>query len=226
MEELKCSYGCGADGKFRLKNGKYCCKSKPYRCVKFNEWKVVNSKKRICVGDIRHNLQIIDILRDNDGIIKKFKCKCLKCEVIKTIRRSKFGTTKSCGCMKGKKGKLSFRFKGYEGLSGSKWGTYARNAHFRNITFQVSIEDAWNKLVKQEFKCKISNVPIFLKGRGGTASLDRINNKIGYTIDNIHWVHKKINQIKMDMSTKEFIDWCKLVAEYNKDMTECELKTI
>lgn len=33
---------------------------------------------------------------------------------------------------------------------------------------------------------------------------------------NVHWVHKKINQIKMDMNMQEFIELCKKVSNENK----------
>lgn len=49
-----------------------------------------------------------------------------------------------------------------------------------------------------------------------TASLDRINSSIGYTIDNVQWVHKKINMMKMDLSQEEFINYCRLVVKNNE----------
>lgn len=38
--------------------------------------------------------------------------------------------------------------------------------------------------------------------------------KIHYTINNVQWVHKKINTIKMDLSQEKFINWCKLVNNF------------
>ncbi|PWR40836.1 hypothetical protein DK292_16220, partial [Listeria monocytogenes] len=37
----------------------------------------------------------------------------------------------------------------------------------------------------------------------------------GYTIDNVQWVHKKINIIKWHLSQKEFLYWCNLAANKN-----------
>jgi hypothetical protein len=56
----------------------------------------------------------------------------------------------------------------------------------------------------------------------GTASLDRIDSKLGYNINNIQWVHKDVNTIKWDLSHDKFIEICQIItervknAEYNK----------
>jgi len=42
-----------------------------------------------------------------------------------------------------------------------------------------------------------------------TASLDRIDSTKGYTLDNIQWVHKTLNRLKMNLDNQEFIEWCK-----------------
>lgn len=49
----------------------------------------------------------------------------------------------------------------------------------------------------------------------GNASLDRIDNTKGYVAGNIQWVHKAINLMKLDLVQKDFINWCKKVAENN-----------
>lgn len=40
------------------------------------------------------------------------------------------------------------------------------------------------------------------------ASLDRINPSIGYTKDNIRWVHKRANFIKGNLEDGELLQWC------------------
>ena len=44
-----------------------------------------------------------------------------------------------------------------------------------------------------------------------TASLDRIDSNLDYIEGNVQWVHKRVNAMKSDMSTKEFLEWCTLV---------------
>ena len=48
-----------------------------------------------------------------------------------------------------------------------------------------------------------------------TASLDRIDSKLGYILGNIQWVHKQINEMKMDLAEVDFLRWVKIIAEYH-----------
>lgn len=48
----------------------------------------------------------------------------------------------------------------------------------------------------------------------GTASLDRIDNKLGYTKDNIQWVYRSVNFMKNELDQNEFIEICKQIAEH------------
>jgi hypothetical protein len=75
-------------------------------------------------------------------------------------------------------------------------------------------------LEKQNYKCVLTDRPIkgYVKFKGQqeqTMSLDRIDNNKGYVEDNVQWVHKILQPIKMGMSEKEFLEWCGLVANYN-----------
>jgi hypothetical protein len=168
----------------------------------------------IYIGDIRNSLKLIEKLPD-----KRFKCLCLICNKEHTIQRDKFGRDKSCGCERIKSGKNNHLFTGYEELHGAKWSSYIRNAKKRNIKFNISIEYAWSLYISQNRLCSISKLPIYFWKTSGkkqaTASLDRINNSIGYIEGNVHWVHKDINQIKMDMDLLDFINLCKIVAQNN-----------
>lgn len=169
----------------------------------------------IKVGDKRFCLTLIDKVGTQK--ITHFICRC-DCGREKKISRAKFGITKSCGCRRTTLGDNHFRWTGCSGIQGSIWCQYVRNANVRNIPFKISIQDGWNIFEKQNHKCAISGVEIkFGKRRNKnkvetTASLDRIDNSKGYLLNNVHWVHKKINQIKMDMSLLEFLNWCKIVT--------------
>ena len=173
------------------------------------------------IGDKKYNLQILEIIKENNRI-SKYLCVC-DCGNHKTITRNKFGITKTCGCRQTVKGSLHRKWKGYNSLQGGIWYQYIRNANKRNIPFNLAIEDAWDIFDKQNNKCALSGLDIKFGKRGKsknrietTASLDRINNDIGYIKENIQWVHKKINQIKMDLSTEEFIELCRRVVNENK----------
>lgn len=112
-------------------------------------------------------------------------------------------------------GKNNIKFTGYEEISGQLWSSYRCNAERRNIIFDINIKDVWELFLRQNKKCSISNIDIFF-GKTNTsertASLDRIDSKKGYTIDNVHWVHKDINKMKMNLDMEKFINLCKIVS--------------
>ncbi len=45
-----------------------------------------------------------------------------------------------------------------------------------------------------------------------TASLDRIDSRLGYEPGNIQWVHKDVNQMKWHLSNDRFIEVCRAVV--------------
>ena len=177
--------------------------------------------KKINIGDIRQNLKLLEVLPNKiNKNHTRFICECLLCGNKADIPRNKWGKQKSCGCIMRITGENNRFFRGYKEIHKGKWETYVRNAKKRNIDFDVSIEYAYDIFQKQNKKCAITKEPIYFWESATikrcTASLDRIDNNKGYIEGNIHWVHKKINQIKMDMDLQEFIQWCEKVVETNK----------
>lgn len=92
-----------------------------------------------------------------------------------------------------------------------------------NYEFDLDGEFLWSLFLKQNRKCAISGIEIGFPKAWGikskteiTASLDRINSAGGYTKNNVQWVHKRINTMKMHMIDKEFIEICKRVARHNQ----------
>lgn len=95
------------------------------------------------------------------------------------------------------------------------------NAEKRNYSWEISREDLEFLLIKQNFKCALSGVDIIIATKATndkrgqtTISLDRKDSSIGYTIDNIQWVHKRINLMKNKFPDKEFLEWCSIISDY------------
>jgi len=42
--------------------------------------------------------------------------------------------------------------------------------------------------------------------------MDRIDNDLGYTKENIQWVHKDVNAMKSNFKEKYFLKICKLIV--------------
>lgn len=117
--------------------------------------------------------------------------------------------------------------KGTQELSGSMVNGYRTNAALRNLTFNVTAQFLVDLFNSQAGKCALSGVVISLPRRFkvkkdgrtrvvryGDASLDRIDNAIGYEPWNVWWVHKDINRIRSDFSVSEFRRLCRLVSDH------------
>lgn len=140
------------------------------------------------------------------------KCDCGKIHYAKTNCLLK-GNIKSCGCLKNRKGSENPQWRGYEEIGKRFWRRYVNNAKQRGIEFNITIEEIWDLINKQNFICCLSGEEISFKEE--TASLDRIDSNGGYNLNNIQWVHKDVNKMKMYFNENYFLDLCYLVT--NKD---------
>lgn len=138
-------------------------------------------------------------------------CKC-HCGKEKEVRIAHLinGNTVSCGCKHHKTKKDSLAWKGHEEVSGDFMGIMRRNSKKRQNEFEITAEDVWNQYVLQDKKCYFTGLDI--KFNNG-ASVDRIDNKIGYTKTNIRIVHKDINYMRRILADDKFIEYCKLIAK-------------
>lgn len=126
----------------------------------------------------------------------------------------------SCGCHS--KESCRFQYKGYERISGAYWNRCKKGAVRRDLPFSITLEYAWNILVEQDFKCSLTDIPLqidphlyYKNGIKQTASIDRINNDLGYIEGNIQWVHKDINWMKQDFTQEEFIQYAEMIVIKN-----------
>lgn len=109
------------------------------------------------------------------------------------------------------------RWKGYGEISGDFYSSIIRGAKSRKIEFNVSIEELWDLFLRQDRRCTLTGQQIYLSssrrvGRS-TASLDRIDSMAGYTLDNVQWLHKDVNIMKLDFSQEYFIKLCCAIAK-------------
>jgi hypothetical protein len=159
-------------------------------------------------------------------------CKC-DCSTIgrRALKDLLTGKSKNCGCLRGPRLKSIASvqrenhpcFKGYGEIHAHIWSSYKANAKQRNIPFEITIEQAWELFLKQNRTCSISGIPIkFANSRelyvAKTASLDRIDSTKGYSIDNIHWVHKEINFMKHKCPLDKFFEWCRMIIKYQDEL--------
>lgn len=160
-------------------------------------------------------------------------CECGKtCSILGThLKQGKIG---SCGCDR-KKGNAHNLWQGYGEISGNFWHNHivrsANGSKGKRAALELSItkEYAWNLFLSQNRKCALSGIiltfPFMTKDKSYTASLDRIDSRLGYVEGNVQWVHKDINLMKNKFNNNYFISVCKLISENNTDKV-CEIKSI
>lgn len=113
-------------------------------------------------------------------------------------------------------------YQGYKLLSKSYVSRLHSSAIDRNIQFKVTPEQIYKKLIDQNFKCALSGVEIIVvpnysrNASKQNASLDRIDSNKDYTIDNIQWIHKDLQSMKMTKTDEHFINWCHIISNYQK----------
>ena len=95
------------------------------------------------------------------------------------------------------------RYPKYKKTIGYKFGEYKHSANKTNKIFNLTKEEFknfWNK------PCHYCNSEI------DTIGLDRVDNNIGYVIENIVSCCIRCNKMKKDMDYKQFIELCRLIA--------------
>jgi hypothetical protein len=94
-----------------------------------------------------------------------------------------------------------------------------KHAQGLGVECKVNAEYLHNLFIKQNERCSISGIKLIFRTKPNeqqTASLDRIDGKLGYVENNVRWIHKALQKMKQNMDTESFIDWCITIAEYNK----------
>lgn len=127
------------------------------------------------------------------------------------------GRIKSCSCQRFKSGPTHVLWTGHGDITGAFWASVTANAKNRKIELGITIEEAWDKFLKQDKRCAFTGeILTFSKGvkHDGTASLDRVDSSKPYSPDNVQWIHKTLNYIKRDLSDEEFFGWCRKIATY------------
>lgn len=113
---------------------------------------------------------------------------------------------------------------GYMEISGIYWKSILERCNKKNMQCDISLEYIWNMFIEQKGRCKLSGLLLkFPKNKredrkNSTASLDRIDSLQGYIKSNVQWVHKDINQMKLDQKEDYFIEICEKI--YNHSLTK------
>ncbi|QIG69907.1 HNH endonuclease protein [Rhizobium phage RHph_I3_11] len=144
-----------------------------------------------------------------------YKCSCGNEKILQqALVRS--GNTKSCGCLS-KKVKADKRLPdNYSEVTAIILG-YKRHANSRKYSWCLSRDFVEDLIKKDCHYCKSppSNLKKTKNSIGGLKynGIDRVNNSLGYTTENVVPCCNICNRAKMSLSYDEFINWVKRLAE-------------
>lgn len=103
-----------------------------------------------------------------------------------------------------------------------RWNIFLQQNKYRKIEINITKTYVKKLFKQQNGLCALSKIPIYFCSsrqknmlQFNTASLDRIDSSKGYIKGNVQWVHKWVNNMKLDFSMQEFIQFCKQIAEHN-----------
>lgn len=200
--------------------------------IDYSHFKYIKYRKKEnpnLINEVFNKLTVLEVFYEKTGTKKrkmaKFSCSCgghKICRLDSVIN----GRIKSCGCMSKRRecmdGSNNPAFKGVKEVPNCWIMNYKHGAKRRNIKWDITIEQVYELLKKQEFKCALTDELLYF-GRirvylETNASIDRIDSNKGYEINNIQIVTKNINIMKQTVSQDEFIRCCKLVSKkFDKD---------
>lgn len=168
-------------------------------------------------GNRYNKLVVIKRLTSTRDGSRLYLCQCDCGKQVSVTGRHlnrKNNTIGSCGCLKYRKGKDHPDWKGVGDISGDWWSTrVVRSGSLRkHLHSDITKEYAWDLFLKQDRRCHFTGLSLEIHEKG-SASLDRIDNTIGYVEGNVRWVHKDINFMRRVYEDDYFIEMCKLVAD-------------
>jgi dCMP deaminase len=191
------------------KKGKLDC-----GCVTGNRLKDL---KTVLTGKRSGKLLAIKWLR-SENYRNIWLCKC-DCGRYTEIMASNFNfRTESCGKCTGEYSTKYMNNRQNE-IPNYLWKNILEGAQLRDFEFNITPDFLWDLFLKQNGKCKLTGraIQFNTKSTKNTASLDRVDSKVGYIESNVQWVHKDVNIIKNRFDEDYFVKICEDVYTNRKD---------
>jgi hypothetical protein len=101
------------------------------------------------------------------------------------------------------------------------WHRLEGAASDRDLEFSIDPMWASDLLDEQDWRCALTGWPLSfsekMHHKGTTASLDRIDNSVGYVVGNVQWLHKDVNWLKSSFSQEELLHLCRSITDYSRN---------
>ena len=175
------------------------------------------------LGLVFGTLTVIEEAGCDRGGNARWRCRCV-CgkETVVLGRHLRTGCTTSCGCF-ARRLTSERKWAGHGEISGYYWNSVKRNAEQRSLDLAITIEQAWNLFLQQGRQCALSGIALSFARclryhhDTQTASLDRKDSSLGYTVSNSQWVHKDVNFLKGAFPESRFVELCQLVSRHQEE---------
>lgn len=177
-----------------------------YKIPRINMWGIIQPNQQF--GWLT-TIKVVE-KRKNGALKWLCKCRCGK-EVYQLTadlkKKNKTNRAKSCGCYR--KTHRNSKWNGYCDISGTLISDLKHRSKKKKMDMDIDAKFLWDLFIKQDKKCAISGLDIKINK---TASVDRIDSLKGYTKNNIWWVHRDVNKIKMDLPLSRLIELCEIIT--------------
>jgi hypothetical protein len=181
---------------------------------------IISKRQEVPIGAVFGNLVVV--AEKNKTYRKNSKayaylCRCT-CGRSAVAEASKLlgGRATACQVCKREKGSKNARWNGCGEISGSCWNRVKANAKVRKLSLNVTIQNVWDLFLHQNRKCALTGTPLVFSTKSAeqNASLDRIDSSVGYEPDNIQWVLKDVNKMKVNLPEEHFIGLCRKIVAW------------
>lgn len=168
-------------------------------------------------GDKFERLTILSYT-DREGRKGEYKCQC-ECGNITYSSTSslKSGRAKSCGCLMREKISERFKLPNNLGIIKDIYRNYKSSATRRKYDFNLDLFEFKNLIESPCYYCKeegsMEPYGFHKESRYRYNGIDRVDNKIGYTIENVVPCCKTCNNSKSTMNKFDFRNWIIKVYE-------------
>jgi hypothetical protein len=159
------------------------------------------------------------------GIDGRYYKPCSKCGEIQSYLRKNYAEEslrlkKTCKkCNNREKG--NFHIGWYRGIRISWFNKFKTCAETRGLKWEISMDEVADLYEKQKRQCALTGWDITFPEIGHhsyfSCSIDRIQNNIGYTKENIQLVDGRVNMIKGKYSQEFFLEVCSAVVKNKKN---------
>lgn len=223
LKRWVCRCSCGFETTFTTS---YLNTKKATCCIECREKNKKKSEDEIVKKYLNKNIgdyTVVKYLGKNKYSSRMWLCRC-KCGKEREFNTSyltgnSLRTATQCKDCYNEDFELSNRVETY--IPNRFWYRFLDHSKRRNKKVKVTKRYLYKLYEGQNKKCSLTGQDLYFTklrtnfNRYTNASLDRIDNSIGYVKGNLQWVHKKVNMMKQQYSQDEFIEICKLIAKNN-----------